>query len=94
MGGRSTLPKVSQNHVDIAKWIGIILTTITLLVGSVVWAEEKFDSVKKEIADATEDRYTKREDFARIEQRMINQEKQMEDINKKLDKILDNLHKR
>jgi predicted nucleic acid-binding Zn-ribbon protein len=88
------LPKVSQAHIDIAKWIGIFLTTITLLVGSVVWAEEKFDAVKKEIADATEDRYTKREDFARIEQRIINQEKQIEDMNKKLDKILDSLRKR
>jgi hypothetical protein len=84
--------KFSISGGDIAKWVAILLTSISLLGGSFAWAGDRLDGIKKDLATNIADNYTKREDFARIEQRIINQEKQIENLDKKLDKILENIH--
>jgi hypothetical protein len=86
--------KFSIDGADIAKWVAILLTTIGLLGGGVAWAGDRLDSIKKDLVANTADNYTKNEDFARIEQRIINQEKQIDSLDKKLDRILENIHNR
>jgi hypothetical protein len=62
--------------------------------GGVAWASSCLDEVETDIKADIRDDYTRKEDFARIEQRIISQEKQLDDINKKLDNIIGKIHNR
>ena len=81
------------NSIDLAKWIGIVLTVVALFGSSFVWAANHFGDSQRELKAEIKENYTKREDFARIEERIIAQERQIDDVHKKLDSILRRLQK-
>jgi len=81
--------------------IGLVITIISLTVGSVVWAFSLRDDLKTwtgeqvhVIKQDINDQYTKKDDFARIEQKLENQEKNIEKMDRKIDQILDKLMKK
>jgi hypothetical protein len=87
------LPKTTGG-VDVVKWISIGLTVISLFGGTMVWASTQLDTLEKDIKSDVREDYVKKEDYARIEERIINQDKQLDDMNKKLDTILTKIHDR
>lgn len=87
------MPKTTGG-VDVVKWISIGLTVISLFGGTMVWASTQLDTLEKDIKSDVREDYVKKEDYARIEERIINQDKQLDDMNKKLDTILTKIHDR
>jgi hypothetical protein len=87
------LPKASSGS-EVIKWLSIGLTVISLFGGTMVWASTQLDTLEKDIKSDVREDYVKKEDYARIEERIINQDKQLDDMNKKLDTILTKIHDR
>lgn len=86
------MPKTTNSNL--VKWVAVGLTVLSLMGGGVAWASSCLDEVETDIKADIRDDYTRKEDFARIEQRIISQEKQLDDINKKLDNIIGKIHNR
>lgn len=81
--------------------IGLGITILSLTVGGVVWAFSIKDNIEvwtldqdNDIKQDIDDQYVKKDDFARIEQKLENQKENMEKMDKKIDQILDKLLKK
>jgi len=83
---------------DIAKWIGLGITILGVLVAAVVWASSEHDNLKdgcrievKEIGtdmkETMKEQYAPLHEFTKIEQKIDNQIKQTDKNSNKIDKI-------
>jgi septal ring factor EnvC (AmiA/AmiB activator) len=88
-----------------AKWIVIVLTSMSLVVAAVVWAGTEHSDIKtwtaeqdyatkQDLEETVEKRYVPKEDFARVEQSLSDQKEDIEEVKEKLDKIYDLLYAR
>ena len=84
--------------IDVAKWIGLALTIITLIVGTVVWAsnshtdlENRADMhdriLEKDMKETMRYQYTPLHEFTKMEQKIDNQTSNIKDNSNKIDKI-------
>ena len=89
---------VRIKNIDIAKWIGLVLTLITLVVGTVVWAssahtdlEDRATSadriLEKDMKETMKDQYTPLHEFTKMEQKIDNQTSNIKNNSNKIDKI-------
>lgn len=82
------------------QWVSLLITIITLTVGSVVWAFNREDSiysfvttgdktVEKEIRENVQELYVKKNEFAKIEQCMIDTKQKIDKMEDKIDKLIE-----
>jgi len=84
------------------KAITLTVTLVGMAVGAIVWAnsahqdissscEHRIHLESSSIIERSDSLYSRREDMSRIEQSLINQDEEIEEINHKLDILLDSL---
>jgi len=85
------------------KWVGVILTIVSLTVACVLWASTEHSTIKtfttnqdyvntKDIKEYVNERYVPKESFSRVEESLKGQKEDINEIKNKLDKILDSVH--
>lgn len=77
--------------VDLSRWVGLLVTIIVLFVGAALWASNEHSNLRKDFLhkETISDTYTKKEDFARMEQDLKNAREDLREIKEKLDKLLE-----
>lgn len=95
----------SKPQPDWAKWVGILLTVLSLTVAAVVWASSEHSTIKtwtaeqdyvtkQELSQSFEKQYVPKEDFSRVEQSLSDQKEDIKEIKLKVDKIFELIHTR
>jgi len=96
---------IKKSQPDWAKWIGILITILSLTVAAVVWASTEHSDIrswtadqdyvtKQELEKTFEKQYVPKEDFSRVEQSVIDQKEDIKEIKDKVEKIFEVIHKR
>jgi hypothetical protein len=96
----SALARRKDPFGSLSTWIGIVITLISITVGSVVWAYNQTsdlktwtadqDSViKKEVTETIEKHYVSKSDFVRVEQKLNDQKETMQEIKEKIDRLIE-----
>lgn len=85
---------------DILKWISLLITLISITVGTVVWAynktteirdwtAEQNNAIKTELYETVEKHYVQKSEFTRVEQKLNDQKESMQEIKVKLDRLIE-----
>lgn len=89
---------------DVAKWIGLLLTFIGMIAGIIVWETNEHSSIrewtaeqdfvtKTELKEVMKDSYVPLHKFTELKQKLEDQNKKMDDMSIKIDKLLDEIHR-
>ena len=92
-----------MTNTEWTKWIGILLTALSLTVAAVVWASSEHSTIKtwtaeqdyvtkQEVTNSTEKLYVQKSDFSRVEQSLSDQKEDIKEIKDKVDKIFELIH--
>ena len=95
--------KSSSPLISLSKWIGIVVTVITLTIACVLWASTEHSDIKsftsqqdyvitKDLKEYSQERYVPKESFSRVEENLKGQKEDINEIKNKLDKIFDAIH--
>jgi len=96
---------IKKSQPDWPKWIGLILTILSLTVAAVVWASSEHSDIrawtadqdyvtKQELQKSFEKQYVPKEDFSRLDQSLCDQKEDIKEIKDKVDKIFEIIHTR
>jgi septal ring factor EnvC (AmiA/AmiB activator) len=91
---------IREQPVHWAKWIAIILTVVSLVVGAVVWASTEHSDIrvwtadqdyatKQDLEETAEKLYVPKEEFSRVEQSVKDIKGNVKETKEKVDKIYD-----
>ena len=87
-------------QTDILKWVSLLITLISITVGTVVWAynqtaeirdwtAQQNTAIKIELETTVEKHYVPKSEFTRVEQKLNDQKETMQEIKVKLDRLLE-----
>ena len=88
---------------DWPKYVTLALAVLTLVVGAAIWATSAHAAIrdwtaeqdfvtKEELRNVMKEQYVPLHEFTKVQQSLDNQTKNLEKLDIKLDKVLDQLH--
>jgi hypothetical protein len=97
-------PKKKTLFTNLCKYIGTILTVTGMVVGSAIFvvssdasnkqfAIEQTNVVRQDVKSLVRAYYASKEDVAKIQQKLEDQARRIDEANQKLDKLIDRLIK-
>jgi len=97
--------EVRKHMSEWPKYIVIVLTIISIAVGAAIWATSAHAAIrswtaeqdfvtKSELRDVMKEQYVPLHEFTKVQQCLDDYRSNLEKMDKKLDKVLDQLHNR